>query len=79
VVHRDHQARAHRADRRGEGPQLAGLGVVAGKQDHAADQRVLQDLALFGGDFMGGHVEHDGAGRAMGWLHGFSMTAKATT
>ena len=45
----------------------------------ASKSVVLQDLALFGADFMGGHVEHDGAGRAMGWLHGFSMTAKATT
>jgi hypothetical protein len=50
VVDRDQQAgrsewiAAHRA------PAAAGL-VVARKQDHAADQRVLQDLALFGGDF----------------------------
>ena len=79
VVHRDHQARAHRPDRRRQRPQLAWLGVVAGKQDHAADQRVLQDLALLGADFVADHVEHDGTGGAMGWLHGFSMTAKATT
>ena len=79
MVHRDHQARAHRPDRRRQRPQLARLGVVAGKQDHAADQRVLQDLALLGADFVADHVEHDGTGGAMGWLHGFSMTAKATT
>jgi hypothetical protein len=63
----------------GECAQLRGLGVVAAKQDDAADQRVLQDLALFSGDFIGSHVEHDRTGLGVGWLHGFSMTAKATT
>ena len=79
VVHGNQQFRPRSADRRGERTQLFRLGVVAGKQDHSADQRMLENLALFRGDFIGGHVEHDGAGMGVGSLHGFSMTAKATT
>jgi hypothetical protein len=58
---------------------LVRLGIVARKQDHAADERMLEDLPLFRGDFIGSHVEHDGTGMGAGSLHGFSMTAKATT
>ena len=79
VVNGDHQPRPQGADRRGEGAQLGRVRVISGKQDHAADEGMLQDVPLFGGQFEAGHVEHDRAGRAMGKLHGCSMTAKAST
>ena len=63
MIDRDHQLRPGSADRPGEGAQLRRLGIVAGKQDDAADKGMLQDLPLFGGDLVGSHVEHDGAGK----------------
>ena len=79
VVHRDDEFGPRGTDRGSQGPQLFGLGIVAGEQDDTADQRVLQDFPLLGAEFVAGHVEHDGARQGVGWLHDFSMTAKATT
>jgi hypothetical protein len=46
------------------------------EQDHAADQRMRQTLALGGGEFKAGNVDHQRAEGQIG--HGFSRMTKAT-
>ena len=59
VIDADEQRRiAHRANRRGQRLELLRGGVVARKQDHAADQRIADALAVLGGKLEAGDVEH---------------------
>ena len=61
--------------------ELFRSGEVACEQDDPADQRIAQALALVVVEFRAGNVEHDGAAWQLegNSIHGFSMTANATT
>ena len=72
MIDRDDQRRvAQCPDLGGERAQLVGAGVVAREQDHTADQRIEQALALRVGERSAGDVDHDGAARTVDRLaHG---------
>ena len=64
VVDAHHQRRRARGVDVGDEPrELLRVRVVARKKDHAAHQRVLQDLALFGLQHRALEVDHQGAER----------------
>ena len=59
-----------------QGRELLRIAVVAGEQDDAADQRVLQAFAVEVAEFEAGNVDHQGA-EGLG-VHDFSRMTKAT-
>ena len=86
MIDRDDQRRAaQRMDLGGQRQQLFRVAEVAREQDHAADQRVEQPLALFIRERKACDIEHhrpqrpDGGGRTGLESHRFSIRAKATT
>ena len=64
VVHRHEQPRrAHRMDLAHQFLELPRVVVIAGEQDHRADQRVGQHAAVLGRELVAGHVHHQRAKR----------------
>ena len=70
--------RAHGAELGGQRGNLRGVAVIAGEEEHAAHQRVGQNLAVLRAQFRPGDVDHERAQRS--WAHAFfSNTAIDST